>query len=75
MIADAILLVSRAERDGGDDRPRLWVWLRADVNRASSEAVNGLLHAVRVSVGVPISMMSVVLVVIHDRWRLEDDGS
>ena len=51
MVPNAILLVRRAQRDGGDDSTRLGICLRAYVDGTSAEAVE-LLHAVRVSVSV-----------------------
>jgi hypothetical protein len=45
MVTDSILLVSRAERQGWDDRSRRLVWIRSDVNSSGAEAVcMGLLH-------------------------------
>lgn len=39
MVPDAVLLVRRAERDGGDHRASLWVWLRSYVDGTRAEAI------------------------------------
>ena len=39
VVSDTVLLVGGAERNGGNDGSRLWIWLRTDVNRPGPETV------------------------------------
>ena len=64
VVSDAVLRVSCAQRDGGDDRACLGVGFRADVNGARPKAVERIvffdgMNAVRVCMAVRRGVLSV----------------
>lgn len=61
MVTDTILLVGRAERDGGNNSARFWVWLRANMDCPSPESI---MRALQHSIGCMNAMRCAV-----DRYR------
>lgn len=77
MVADAVLSVRRAQREGRDDRASGGIWLRADMDGTSAKAIDVLLVNLLqrgLAVGMPVSVGRIIEFDDHGGHLMVDDS-